>query len=203
MSDKKPWELPEYETVIDKLKHRQVWGNSRPELIGKIDPDNKTPPNLSLHWLCAAQGDIWLRDPSSQNEKDILKYLIALGMAVPTSVENHYGIGDMQHYNHFDDVNWGLNSEGQVIIYRLSQNPHYPDAPDEIIQTDERHRKAIDHLKHLIKMGSAIEDDTITLKSREVITPIITGSGMVAYRQRQKGIFPNQLETGLRPEPKF
>ncbi|MEZ5903140.1 MAG: hypothetical protein R3D88_07530 [Alphaproteobacteria bacterium] len=194
MSDKKPWELPEYESVIDRVKHRDVWGPMRPKLFGVVDSSGETLSKLRLQWMYyAGMGDVALDNLKSDNEKIILDYLIDQGIVVPTHIEDHYGICDIQNYQHFDDVNWAYVKGDQIAIYRLSQNPYFPDAEDELISTNEQHEKAIAHLTHLFKMGSAMVDDPITLKSGEQIIPIITGREQVALRQRQQGIFPVDL----------
>lgn len=191
------------ELFLDRVKYRASWGASKPALteIFKQAGQKLEKPIIAWHHY-AGMGD-YINTAANEEDAALAREFITAGLIVPTFQRD---VMDMEYYTelkHIDDVNWGRNAEGQLVFYELSQNPHYPDIEDICIPLDKKHKKVMDHVVHHLGMGSATEDDPITLKSGEIITPIIMGYNDGGIRQRQKGILPSQLETGLKPVTPF
>lgn len=183
------------QSLLSKVKSQFEPGPMRPQLYSMLNKDGSQPSELKLQWMYyAGMGDVAFHDLANDNEKAAALKFIAEGRFVPEEISDHYGRA-IQRIKHFDDVNWGKKSDGNIIMYDLSHNDFRPDWPDMVITLDDRHKAALEALRkrmeYSVSIGKTWEDDPITLKDGTEVTPILTNLDQIHLRLRQKGITPS------------
>lgn len=173
--------------MLNETKKQSEPGAMRPRLYQVLEEHGEKPSELKLQWLFyAGMGDTALGNLRDDKHKQATRNLMSDGILVPTSIEDYYGIAQIQRLTHFDDVNWATNADGKLIIYKLTDFDNCPDWPDDIIIPDETHDAAIDYLRKQTEYGKTMEDMPLTLRDGSQITPILTNRELIEYRKRQQ-----------------
>ena len=99
----------------DKLKARYEPGPMRPMLCEAFEKGITSP---KLQWMFyAGMGDVGFHDATDIDTR-AAKELIKDGYLVTTFEYDHYS-AKYRTIKHFDDVNFGLEENGGIVIYEL------------------------------------------------------------------------------------
>ncbi|MBU6235698.1 MAG: hypothetical protein KGQ41_07615 [Alphaproteobacteria bacterium] len=176
--------------LLSRTKEQYEPGAMRPRLCEVFKINSKVLDKPAVSWLYyAGMGDVDVSD-ASQADLPVIAKLRSEGYLVPTWADNIYGVKHYRLLTHFDDVNWGRDQTGRIVIYNFNQNDLHPEIPDPVIVPDASHATAIKQLEHRMQYGKTMDDDAVILRDGSRITPILTDRRVIDMRRRQKGIIP-------------
>lgn len=177
----------------DKVKARYEPGPMRPQLnevFYNHVTGKKEQPKLQWRFY-AGMGETDFYD-ATDDEKTAAKALLSDGVLVKTFEYGSY-YNKATQIKHFDDVNFGLDENGGIVIFELVKWLPEPDRPDLVIRPDEKYDAVIKRLKS--RMGStlhnhaALVDETpLQLKGGPLVKPVVTDPNRVRIMMRQRGL---------------
>lgn len=177
----------------NKVKVRYEPGPIRHRLYEIFEEAGQPVARQKFAWMYyAGMGDVDLYDA---NKKDVpaIQTLLKDGILVPTFEEDFYGVKNIRRLMHFDDVNFGLEKNGGIVIFELVKWLSTPDMPDLVIRPDEKYDAVISKLKGRMESSlpshNALVDETpLQLKGGPLVHPIITDPNRVRVMMRQRGL---------------
>lgn len=195
----------------DKVKARYEPGPMRPQLNevlyhkkASYDPsplhtqthhhDSPAGSNalLKLQWrFYAGMGETDFYD-ATDDEKTAAKALLSDGVLVKTFEYGSY-YNKATQIKHFDDVNFGLDENGGIVIFELVKWLPEPDRPDLVIRPDEKYDAVIKRLKSrmdttLHNHAALVDETPLQLKGGPLVKPVVTDPNRVRIMMRQRGL---------------
>ncbi len=181
--------------VLARTKSQYEPGPMRPRLYEILQSAHKDVASPSYAWMYyAGMGDVALNDVTPV-ESSAIKELLDSGRLVPTFEEDFYGIKKIRLVQHFDDVNFGLDENDNIIIYDFASRVYLPDNIDPVIRPSEIHSAAIEQIKKRINFSVpshaiTVDKSPIQLHGGPVIRPLITNAHLTELRLRQREFTP-------------
>lgn len=183
------------ESILERVKAQYEQGPMRSKLCEIFEVTEHTLPQPVYEWMYyAGMGEVAFND-AGKNEPPAIKKLLEQGRLVPTFEDDHYGIKKFRVLQHFDDVKFGVDEDGKLLIYDFMYSADQPDIPDRVIRMDEKYDAVINQLKKRMDFSVphhavTIDNAPIRLRGGPVIRPVITDSGLIELRRRQKEFKP-------------
>ena len=168
--------------LLTRLRSQRERGPMQPRLYEIFEFNGHPLPNTSFEWMYyAGMGDVAF-NAAQDTDHAAAKSLLRKGDLVRTFEEDIYGMKKIRRIQHFDDVKFALDTEGEVIMFDFMPTTAMP---DPVIRPDKTHRAAIARVKQMIESKNALVDQPLRLTQGDAIRPIILDSGLMEMRQRQ------------------
>lgn len=179
-------EIDEYK-LLNRLRSQREYGPMQPRLYEIFEFNGHKLPETSFEWMFyAGMGDVGFH-AAQPDVHSAAKSLLRKGDLVRTFEEDVYGLKKIRRIQHFDDVKFGLDAQGGVIIYDFIPTDAMP---DPVIRPDKTHRSAIARVSQMIESKTALIDQPLRLTQGDVVRPVILGRGAIEMRQRQMDFKP-------------
>jgi hypothetical protein len=170
--------------LLNKIKEQFNFGATRAALYN-TSTDPQKPVYQWLHDGGGMGGPSFY--PAKPQEIQAAKDLLHSGLLVEDIAEYFYYAGNnIFPIKHFEDINFGITSSDEVIIYKLNERAEGADT----YKTLDSNAPAVEELLRRFEHGKAIADtfNAIVLREGPAIDPVITNPNLIALRKRHMEI---------------
>lgn len=188
-------EYAERQNLLSKTKAQYEPGPMRHRLYEVFEQHGKPLKTPSLEWMYyAGMGDVAMHKASA-GESKAAKKLMEEGLLVPTFEHDFYGVQKIRQLQHFDDVKFGIDEQGEILIYDLGHSIDLSEFTDSVIRPDSKHDAAIAAIKRRMNFpvsshAVCVDEAPIQFRSGPIIRPIITDANLIELKHRQREFQP-------------
>lgn len=173
---------PHEDILLNQIRSQNTPGLIRRRLYEIFEFNGARIPNTSFEWMTySAEEGVEVRTVSD-DEHNGAKALLRAGHLVRTFEEDFQGLKKIRLIEHFDDVRFGLDTDGEVVIFNFLPTDALP---DPVIRPDKTHRSAVARVKLMIEQKQALVDAPVRLTQGAAIQPVLTDPHAIEMRRRQ------------------
>jgi hypothetical protein len=179
--------LKDEQELLDRLRSQHLEGRPMRDRLYEIFAHNGNPiKSGALEWETTSTDGNTEYTVAPEHEFSAAKELMRRGHLVRT-FEEDYGWKAIRRIEHFDDLKFGYDKDGEIVIFDFIPSTSMP---DPIIRPDRMHRRAVERVKQMIQHDRALVDLPLRLTQGDIIRPITTNPNVVETRRRQLDFMP-------------